>query len=282
MQTVMIPMIGTDTAWRDAARRLMSAQIKPEDVIWDFNGQTPQLFESIEVLTAPRRPVKVSKEFVELANVVVWHKDSQRFARLYALFWRLKDTPSLMSDSADADLAKLRQMEKAVRRCQHKMKGFVRFRNLRASGPRRSFGSWFEPTHHTMEPTAQFFARRFSDMDWMIVTPSVTAKFTDGELSLHMGDEKPELPEDGAEALWGTYFCNIFNPARVKISAITSEMRKKYWKNMPETQFIPGLIVDAENKVRKMQEVAPTLPPKRVKAIQAQLVESDQPASKRI
>jgi DNA polymerase len=279
MQTVVIPMIGAAAAWRDTARRLLAARIKPEDVIWDFDGQSPQLFESTDALPAPRRPVKVSKEFIELANVAVWHKDPQRFARLYGLLWRLKDTPDLMSDRADADLAKLRQMEKAVRRCQHKMKAFVRFRDLRADGPRRSFGSWFEPTHYTMEPTAQFFVRRFGDMDWMIVTPSVTAKFTSGKLTLHPGDAKPELPEDGAEALWGTYFCNIFNPARVKISAMTSEMPKKYWKNMPETQFIPGLIADAENKVRQMQDAAPTLPPERMASIRAQLTQSAQPAS---
>ena len=279
MQTVMIPMIGTATAWRDAARRLLAARVPPENVIWDFDGQTPQLFESTEELPTPRRPVKVSKDFVDLANVVVWHKEPQRFARLYTLLWRLKDTPGLMADRADADLAKLRQMEKAVRRCQHKMKAFVRFRDLRADGPRRSFGAWFEPTHHTMEPTAQFFVRRFGDMDWMIVTPTVTAKFTDGNLTLHPGDTKPDLPEDGAEALWGTYFCNIFNPARVKISAMTSEMPKKYWKNMPETQFIPGLIADAEAKVRRMQEATPTLPPERMAAIREQLTQSAQPAS---
>jgi DNA polymerase len=244
MQTVTIPMIGTATAWRDAARHLLAARVKPEDVIWDFDGQSPQLFESTEDLPAPRRPVKVPKDFIELANVVVWHKDPLRFARLYALLWRLKNAPDLMQDMADADLAKLRQMEKAVRRCQHKMKTFVQFRDLRAKGPRRSFGSWFEPTHHTMEPTAQFFIRRFGDMDWIIVTPSVTAKFTDGVLSLHPGDEKPALPEDGAEALWSSYFCNIFDPDRVKISAMVDEMPQTYWKNMPETQFIPGLIED--------------------------------------
>ena len=275
----MIPMIGTATAWRDAARRLLAARVKPENVIWEFDGQSPQLFESTAELPTARRPVKVPRDFVELANVVVWHKAPQRFALLYAVLWRLKDTPGLMADRADPGLAKLRQMEKAVRRCQHKMKAFVRFRDLRADGPRRSFGAWFEPTHHTMEPTAQFFVRRFGDMDWMIVTPTATAKFTNGVLSLHPGDEKPELPEDGAEALWGTYFCNIFNPARVKISAMTSEMPKKYWKNMPETQFIPGLIADAENKVRQMQEAAPTLPPERMAAIRAQLTQSAQPAS---
>ena len=248
MHAIPLPMIGTDKAWRDAARRLLAARVKPADVLWEFGDQAPQLFESTVDLPEPKRAVKVSREFVALANTVVWHRDPQRFARLYALLWRLRDEPGLMQDRADPDLAKLRQMEKNVRRCQHKMKAFVRFRDLRSDGPRRSFGAWFEPTHYTVEPTAAFFMRRFADMDWMIVTPDVTARFEDGKISFHPGQEKPELPEDGAEALWGTYFCNIFNPARVKISAMTSEMPKKYWKNMPETQFIPGLIADAQSQ----------------------------------
>jgi len=279
MQCVPLPMIGTDVAWRQAARRLIGARVAPADVLWDFDNQAPQLFESTVALPEPRRPMKVSKEFVGLANTVVWHKDPQRFARLYALLWRLRKEPALMQDRADPELAKLRQMEKNVRRCQHKMKAFVRFRDLRSDGPRRSFGAWFEPTHYTVEPTAQFFMRRFADMDWMIVTPDVTAQFKDGKIAFHEGREKPELPEDGAEALWGTYFCNIFNPARVKISAMTSEMPKKYWKNMPETQFIPGLIADAERKVQEMREAAPTLPPERMAHIRKQLTAQAQPAS---
>lgn len=272
-------MLATDQAWRNAARKLLGARVRPDDVIWDFDNQAPQLFETTTDLPEPKRAVKVSKEFISLANTVVWHKDPQRFARLYALLWRLRDTPGLMQDRADPELAKLRQMEKGVYRCQHKMKAFVRFRDLRSDGPRRSFGAWFEPTHYTVEPTAAFFARRFADMDWMIVTPDVTVQFKDGNTTFHEGREKPELPEDGAEALWGTYFCNIFNPARVKISAMTSEMPKKYWKNMPETQFIPGLIADAERKVRAMQDAAPTLPPERMAHIRKQLTTQAQPAS---
>ncbi len=30
---------------------------------------------------------------------------------------------------------------------------------------RRNFAAWFEPNHHTVEPTADFFARRFGDME---------------------------------------------------------------------------------------------------------------------
>src|SRR5690606_19151967 len=138
------------------------------------------------------------------------------------------------------DLARLREMEKGVRRCAHKMKAFVRFRDLApGAGGRRRFAAWFEPTHHTLEPTAPFFARRFADMDWFIATPEKTARFEGGALTFAEGAPRPDLPEDAAETLWTTYFRNIFNPARLKVQAMTSEMPRKYWKNLPEAGAIP-------------------------------------------
>ncbi len=279
MFTVPLPRIGTWEAWRDAARALLAARIAPEDVLWDFAGDVVQLFPTRIPPPTTRQAIKVPADFVEMAQWVVWHKDPQRFARLYALLWRLRLDRGIMADRADPELARLRQMEKAVHRCKHKMRAFVRFRDLRSDGPRRSFAAWFEPTHHTVEPCAPFFARRFADMDWMIVTPDTTAKFTDGTLTFLPGREKPDLPDDAAEALWGTYFKNIFNPARLKISAMTSEMPKKYWKNLPEAQYIPDLIATAEARVRAMADAGPTLEPARVARIRDQLQQTPQPAS---
>ncbi len=275
MYTIPLPQIGTDVAWRDAAKRLIGAGVSPNDVLWDHGGNMGELFATGTPLPPPTRRIKAPQSFVQMAETVVWHKDPQRFARLYGLLWRLRHENGLMQDRADPDLARLRQMEKAVRRCQHKMKAFVRFRDLRQGGERRSFAAWFEPTHHTVEPTAPFFARRFADMDWMIATPDVTVQFVDGNLSFHPGQPKPDLPEDSAEALWGTYFCNIFNPARLKVQAMTSEMPKKYWKNLPEAQHIQSLIAGAEEKVQQMREAGPTIPPDRAQRILDRLHQKD-------
>jgi uracil-DNA glycosylase len=268
MQCVTLPGIGTDTAWRDAARALLAARVPPEDVLWIHGDAAPQLFATALPPPVATSRIKVPESFVSLAGTVVWHRDPERFARLYALLWRLRLQPGLMADKADRDVSKLLALEKNVQRCKHKMKAFVRFREIGArSLPRRRFAAWFEPTHHTVEPTAPFFARRFADMDWMIVTPDRTARFDNGNLSFHDGAARPDLPEDATEELWGTYFCNIFNPARVKIAAMTSEMPRKYWKNLPEAQHIPDLLAHAEARVREMQENAPTLPPLRAARI---------------
>jgi len=264
MQTIPLPRIGTWSAWRDAARRLLAAGTPPEAVLWSF-ADAPQsdLFAAEAAPPAPSAAITVPKSFLPLAETVVWHADPERFAHLYAFLHRLQTTPGLMQDRGDRDLTRLRGMEKNVRRCAHKMKAFVRFREVPGDGDRRRFAAWFEPTHHTVEPTAPFFARRFADMDWSIVTPDVTAHHLGGTISFEEGHPRPDLPEDGAEALWGTYFRNIFNPARVKISAMTSEMPRKYWKNMPETRHIPELLAKAESRAREMAEAAPSLPPLR-------------------
>ena len=266
MQTIHLPLIGTDTAWRDAARSQLAQDTPPQALLW-VHGDAPQddLFGNAP--TDPPRPttnITVPKPFLDLARTVVWHRDPERFARLYAVLWRLRNRPALIRDTADPGLIRLRGMEKNVRRCAHKMKAFVRFRDL-APGTtgRRRFAAWFEPTHFTLEPTAPFFGRRFADMDWVIATPDLTARHEAGKITFGPGQPKPDLPQDGAEQLWETYFCNIFNPARVKIAAMTSEMPKKYWANMPEAKHIPALIATAEARTREMAETAPTLPPLR-------------------
>lgn len=271
MHRVDLPQIGTATAWREAARGFLAAGVPPEQILWSDHTAPADLFDADGSLPMSG-PVSVPRSFISMAETVVWHSDPERFARLYAFLWRLRNAPHLMSDRGDGDLAKLRQMEKNVRRCQHKMKAFVRFREIGApDAKRRSFAAWFEPSHHTVEPTADFFVRRFSDMDWRILTADVSAIFEQGKLSFQQGHSKPNLPEDAGEQLWITYFQNIFNPARLKVKAMQSEMPKKYWKNMPEAALIPQMIAQAPARARAMAEAAPTLPPARIAQVQAQL-----------
>jgi DNA polymerase len=270
MSHVMLPRIGTAQAWRDAARAFLAAGVPPETITWGDSTTEAGLFDD-PVPPTSGGTITVPRSFVAMADTVVWHNDPARFARLYAFLWRLRDAPQLMTDRGDPQLAALRRMEKNVRRCQHKMKAFVRFRELGdPSDARRSFAAWFEPTHHTVEPTAAFFQRRFGDMDWRILTPDVSAVFENGTLRFETDHPRPALPEDASEGLWVTYFRNIFNPARLKVQAMQSEMPKKYWKNMPEAAAIPELIATAPARAREMALAAPSLPPTRTRAIQSQ------------
>ena len=264
MQVVVLPDTGWREAWRDAARRLAAADVPPDDVAWDGAAG---LFAPEPL--PPARPLTVPRAFVDLADTVLCHRDPERFSLLYGLLHRLRHDRGIMGNPADPLMARLEALAKSVRRDSHKMRAFVRFRELPAEtdAPRRRFAAWFEPEHFIVARNAPFFARRFADMDWTILTPDERADFIGGELSLGPGAPKPDLPDDASEALWTTYFTNIFNPARIKLDAMRSEMPMKYWKNMPETQAIPAMLADAERRVIQMRSAAATVAPARAAQI---------------
>ena len=77
-------------------------------------------------------------------------------------------------------------MAKAVRRDEHKMHAFVRFREV-GREQKSHFVAWFEPEHHIVELAAPFFARRFADMPWSILTPDVCAHWDGHAVSITPG-----------------------------------------------------------------------------------------------
>ncbi len=184
------------------------------------------------------------------------HSDPERFALGHAAALRLSKGDVHWGDRSDPMIRRLLSMSSAVRRDIHKMHAFVRFRELPGGGARRRFCAWFEPEHPIAEATGPFFAQRFGDMDWAIATPSVTLMFQGGALSCQPTTAPPPQPNDATEELWRTYFGAIFNPARLNIRAMQSEMPVKYWKNLPEARMIPGLVRSAHAAVERMHATA--------------------------
>lgn len=273
MIQIDLPVLGRAKAWRAAARRLASHGIAPEEVDW----QGGTLFGSDPMPAADGpRDLRVPKSFVQLSGSVICHTDPEAPALLYQALWRHQDDRRSLGNPADPLTRRLDRLAKPVGRDIHKMHAFVRFRELPTDGARRRFAAWFEPDHRIVEAAAPFFARRFADMDWLIATPFGTARFSDGQLDFDLPGPRPDLPEDASEALWTTYFTNIFNPARVKIGAMKSEMPVKYWKNLPETRAIPAMLQDAEARVQRMRDALPTEPPKRAARIAAMPATLDQ------
>lgn len=277
MRQIILPRIGTDTAWREAARGLLALDVPASQVLWSRGvPAAPDLFAT-GARVAASAPAHVPRSFLTLARDVIWHSEPERFARLYALLRRVVGDRHLMADRGDPDLAHLHRLAKEVRRDKHKMTAFVRFREVEGTGARRRFAAWFEPSHVIAEPIAPFFANRFGDMDWVILTPDLSVEFTDGRISYAEGRPRPTLPEDTTEDLWRTYFQNIFNPARLKVQAMQSEMPRKYWKNLPEADLIPRMIATAQTRARAMADAAPTLPPARAARITRRLAEATEP-----
>ena len=258
----VIPRLGAFEAWRNAARELLAARIAPDHIRWDDHAPQQALFDEVTPLASSANvQLKVPKEFPALARQVIAHRSEERFSWAYKLLWRLQKQPQLLSNPADVDVHHVRAMAKSVSRDCHKMKAFVRFRELECPSQRLTFGAWFEPDHYIMELTGPFFARRFADMDWAISTPHAVAVFVNGALSYAPPDGARHVVDDDTEQLWRTYYSNIFNPARLKVKAMEREMPKKYWKNLPEASLIPDLIAGAAKRTQSMRDQMPTLPP---------------------
>lgn len=252
-----MPERGAFLAWRKAARLLISHRIPPDEIDW--SGR-PTLFASHDLPPhAGSHAVHVPRDFLKLAESVIWHSDIDRFSLLYQALWRLASQDGHPLSQADALGRRLTLLARAVGRDIHKMHAFVRFHELPSQG-RRRFAAWFEPEHHTLEPASPFFTKRFADMDWVIATPRLTARFEEGRISFDAGGTRPSLPSGASEALWATYFANIFNPARIKIDAMRSEMPRKYWKNLPETTLIPAMLAGAEERVARMHQAGASKP----------------------
>lgn len=243
--------------WRDAARRMVRADVPPDRVTWESPAdQGADLFaHGDRRLPSPPDDApqpRVSRDFLQLAQSVILHSDSTRFLLLYRTLWRLQSRPRLMEDKADPDVRAMEDLARQVQRDIHKMRAFVRFRSVE-NEEGEHYVAWFEPEHHILRANAGFFVRRFTTMRWSILTPRGTLNW-DGE-ALQEGPPatRADAPSgDPVEALWRKYYASIFNPARLKVGAMLKEMPRKYWKNMPEAALIPELIAGAQAREAQM------------------------------
>jgi DNA polymerase len=264
MPEVVLPVIGTVAAWRAEARALARAGIPAEAVVWRLGEGSGDLFAGEAAASCgPGRDLRLPRAAVETLEAALCHSDPGRFARAYATVLRLTDRAVRWGDRSDPAIRRILAQAKAVGRDIHKMHAFVRFRELPSDGPRRAFAAWFEPEHPIVEAAAPFFARRFGDMDWVIATPELTARFIAGALTFAETAPGARPPEDATEELWRTYYASIFNPARLMVRAMQSEMPKKYWRNLPEARLIPDLVRQAPARAAQMQAAMPTEPPAR-------------------
>jgi DNA polymerase len=240
--------------WRRAARALTLRGVPPEQTVWGVE-EAADLFAESPAPSEETGQFSVPRALVELAETVIQAREKARFGLLYALIWRAhRGEKRILEDAADPLVQRLMRLAASVRRDTHKMRAFLRFREVVADdGPR--YVGWFEPDHYIAEANAGFFVRRFATMRWSILTPDRSVHWDGETVRLGPGANKTDVPDDDAlEAYWRTYFASIFNPARLKIRAMTSEMPRKYWHNLPEAAAIPALIQTARKRTDAMVE----------------------------
>lgn len=247
--------VSTFEDWRGAARGLLSAQIAPERVVWKEAGdRQPGLFGGdAEPAAASTGNISIPRAFLTEAEFVSQHADPARWSLLYRLAWRLvHGERHLMLLEIDVDVRRFTLMRKAVGKDIHQMRAFVRFRRVEGDYG-EEFIAWYRPDHHVLTSNAKFFVDRFGAMRWAILTPDESIFWDLRELRHGPGVPRPAAPgEDELEDLWRAYYKSIFNPARLNLTVMRSQLPVHNWVDLPESRTIFEAVREARGRVQDM------------------------------
>ena len=270
LQTVVLAHDDDWEGFRRAARRLLCADVEPEDVHWriadDAQGAL-DLFDNAEgapgdalssslmneVSDTPSC-LRLPRALLNALPLVILHRSPERLHHLYRFLWRWRHEPALRSDPLDPDVKAINDYYREVRHDACRMLGFVRFRTV--SGRRGELNeqigdeaesivriAWYEPRHRIVRLTAPLFAQRFPPHRWVILTPEASASWDTEHLAFHSGVTAAAAPPpDAGETMWLTYYANQFNATRRNPAALRRCMPLDYWKNLPEAGLIASLL----------------------------------------
>lgn len=173
------------TGFHSEATRLLTGQVGPDTVQW---SAPPAMSVAEQPLEETRAAIHnraaraiIPQSFIRMSELVVLHRDPQRFDLLYRALWRLVYEPDLKNDHGDADLVKLRQMAQAVRRDIQKMKTRLAFRPLTLRGETVQV-AWYEPGHHVCELVGAWLAAREPAQRWLVLTPDRSMRWDGNRL----------------------------------------------------------------------------------------------------
>ncbi len=286
--TVTLQGPGDLEGFRRAARGLLAQQILPAQVSWHSTGlpvQDPLAAPPESHTAASDAPaVQVPPEFVALCESAILHADPRRFGLLYRLLWRLVHEPGLRHDPLDTDLVEAQHMAQAVRDEMHAMKAFVRFhsvqdesfRNHPEGGPLHV--AWVEPEHHLIEVMAAFFARRFAQMRWAILTPERSAQWDGARLHFGPGVREADAPlPDAGEKHWLACYERTFEPARLPGRSLQKSMPRRPRRKLPEAVRLHPLASTAHQRNHHLAAQPATRMARRVPQPRAALAVPAQP-----
>jgi DNA polymerase len=217
----------TDLAgFREEARALLAHQVPPEAVQWQTSqAQNADFFADPAAAgrgdaTPKAASAIVPASFLRLCEVVVMHHDPDRFALLYRLLWRLVHEPALRNDAVDADMLHAHQMGQAVRRDIHKMKAFLRFRDVDAGAAQQLQVAWHEPAHHILQAVAPWFAKRMPpETRWVVFTPQSSVECDGVKLHFGPGIARADAPSPHAsDSEWLAAYRRVFGDRAIAVN----------------------------------------------------------------
>jgi DNA polymerase len=241
--------------WRSAARRLLVADIPPNEVVWNDAGALCASLFGDEASPASARPgappsrAAISATLLEMLRLASNHDAADRWALFYRILWRWTRGERSCASAADTDGARLHQLHRDIRNEVCHLQSFVRFRERCArdgEAPDPRYVAWIEPAYPVLREVANHFARRMGRVSWMIATPRESV-IGDGErIAFGEGQQKLGEQADPNEALWATYYRSTFNPGRLNVDLMRGHMPERFWKNLPEAAEIEALVSATE------------------------------------
>lgn len=243
-------------SWRNQARFYLQSAINPADINW--NEEQTSLFGNEKIaknscLSNQTREVFLPKDFFNLAQLVACSNDPLRWSLLYRIAYRIcYENKHLLLLLTDVDVRSAYLIEKSVKKDIHKMHAFVRFKECFYKD-KSCYLAWYRPEHFITRLAAPFFVRRFADRPWIIFTPWDSALWNLSQLQFGQGMQQADFRiKDNMDELWKTFYRSVFNPARLKIKMMKSEMPVKYWSSLPESSLILDLIRNSPARVQSM------------------------------
>lgn len=241
-------------SWRNEARKLLEYRVMPHEV--DFITEA-QMFALNEVWTpiGHKHTINVPRDFMNDALMVSCFRDPSTWSLLYRIAFRIVfEDHDLLKDPMDSDVMEFYKRQRLVSRDVHKMKAFVRFKEVDTEDG-KVYMAWHRPDHRITRLAAGFFKDRFNGMKWIIMTEDETINWDGEHLSFTAGVPEHEAKLiDEKEDLWKTYYRAIFNPARIKVSAMKKELPVRHWKTLPETELITSLLDEAPERLKEFYD----------------------------
>ncbi|MEO7495868.1 MAG: UdgX family uracil-DNA binding protein [Massilia sp.] len=219
-------------------------------------GETADLWQTSQVPhardTAPGEAPRLPRKLVDMLRTAACCRIADRWAFLYRVVWRWWRGDAAVMSAADEDGARLHAMVKAVKREEHDMHAYIRFRERPEAAGAPRFVAWFEPAHDVLPQVARHFVERMGRVSWMIATPDASVLW-DGATLHNTGPLLRGAAEldDAGEALWLTYYRSIFNPARVNEGLLQSHIPSRFWQHLPEGAVVPAMISEAHSGARR-------------------------------
>lgn len=217
--------------FRREARALLAALVSPEEVQWHAPpGIATVLSQGAgnavngHLADRPHGGINLflPRSFMSLCDIVILNNDPDRFGLLYRLLWRLVHEPGLRRTPLDGDRVRAVHMAQAVRRDIQRMKALVRFKPVEEGIAGESLHiAWYEPDHYIVEGIAPFFARRFAQVRWAILTPACSVRWNCETLEFRPGIRQ-SIPREASDGQWLMHYREAFDTARTSVAPETA------------------------------------------------------------